>query len=98
MTVLQVDHLAFGYGADILFDDVSFSLALGERLALVAPNGQGKSTLLKLIAGKLTADEGRVLMPKGTRLSYLHQSHEPDPGGTVMDVLLAPFTEARAAR
>jgi ATP-binding cassette subfamily F protein 3 len=98
MTVLQVDHVSFGYGADQLFEDVSFSLAAGERMALVAPNGQGKSTLLKILAGQLNADEGRVLMPKGTRLAYLHQSHEPDPAGTVLDVLLTPFAEARAAR
>jgi ATP-binding cassette subfamily F protein 3 len=98
MTVLQVDHVTFGYGADILFEDVSFSLALGERLALVAPNGQGKSTLLKIIAGDLQPDEGRVLLPKGTRVAYLHQSHEPNPAGTVLDVLLEPFAEARAAR
>ncbi len=98
MTVLQVDHVTFGYGADVLFDDVSFSLALGERLALVAPNGQGKSTLLKLIAGELQTDEGRVLVPKSVRVAYLHQSHEPDAHGTVMDVLLERFVEARAAR
>ena len=98
MTVLQVDHLTFGYGADLLFEDVSFTLAAGERLALVAPNGQGKSTLLKIIAGELTPDEGRVLSPKGARVGYLHQSHEPNPSGTLFDVLMEPFAEARAAR
>jgi ATP-binding cassette, subfamily F, member 3 len=98
MTVLQVDHVSFGYDAETLFEDVSFSLTLGERLALVAPNGQGKSTLLKLIAGTLEPDEGRVLIPKGVRVSYLHQSHEPKAGGTVLDVLLEPFVEARQAR
>ncbi|MBL8681125.1 MAG: ABC-F family ATP-binding cassette domain-containing protein [Myxococcales bacterium] len=98
MTILQVDHVSFSYGADTVFEDVSFALALGEKVALVAPNGQGKSTLLKLIAGELTPDEGRVLVPKGTRVSYLHQSHEPDPDGTVLDALLATFVEAREAR
>jgi ATP-binding cassette subfamily F protein 3 len=98
MTILQVDHLTFSYGADTVFEDVSFTMALGEKLALVAPNGQGKSTLLKLIAGELTPDEGRVLLPKGTRVGYLHQSHEPDPMGTVLDALLATFVEAREAR
>ncbi len=98
MTILQVDHVSFSYGADTVFEDVSFTMALGERLALVAPNGQGKSTLLKLIVGELTPDEGRVLVPKGTRVGYLHQSHEPDPSGTVLDALLATFVEAREAR
>ncbi len=98
MTLLQVDRVSFGYGADVLFEDVSFSLAAGERLALVAPNGQGKSSLLKILAGELAPDEGRVLMPKGTRVGYLHQAIDPDPQGTVGEALMAPFAEARAAR
>jgi ATP-binding cassette subfamily F protein 3 len=98
MTLLQVDRVSFGYGADVLFEDVSFSLAAGERLALVAPNGQGKSSLLKILAGELSPDEGRVLMPKGTRVGYLHQALDPDPKGTVEEALMAPFAEARAAR
>ncbi len=98
MTIVQVDHLSFGYGADVLFEDVSFSLEAGERLALVAPNGQGKTSLLRLISGELTPDDGRVLIPKGTRVGYLRQSHEPDASGQVMDVLMQPFATARAAR
>lgn len=98
MTVLQVDHVSFGYGADVLFEDVSFTLAAGERMALVAPNGQGKSTLLRIIAGEVLPDEGRVLFPKNVRVGYLRQSHEPDASGKVLDVLLAPFAAARAAR
>jgi ATP-binding cassette subfamily F protein 3 len=97
MTVLLVDHLSFSYDVDLVFEDVSFSLLLGEKLALVAPNGQGKSTLLKLITGQLVPDQGRVQIPKDVRVGYLHQSHEPDPSGTVMEALLASFREARAA-
>ncbi len=98
MTIVQVDHVTFGYGADLLFEDVSFTLALGERLALVAPNGQGKTSLLRILAGELNPDEGRVLMPRAVRVGYLHQSHEPDASSTVMEVLMKPFGEARAAR
>jgi ATP-binding cassette subfamily F protein 3 len=98
MTLLQVDHVSFGYGADVLFEDVSFTLGVGERMALVAPNGQGKSTLLRIIAGEVAPDDGRVLLPKSARVGYLRQSHEPDVNGRVLDVLLAPFAEARAAR
>ncbi len=98
MTVLQVDHVSFGYGAEILFEDVSFTLGAGERMALVGPNGSGKSTLLRIIAGEVAPDEGRVLLPKSVRVGYLRQSHEPDVAGRVLDVLLAPFAEARAAR
>jgi ATP-binding cassette subfamily F protein 3 len=76
--LLQVDHLTFGYGADILFSDVSFSLAAGDRLAIVAPNGAGKSTLLRLLVGELKADDGRVVAKKGTHVGYYRQSHELD--------------------
>ncbi|MBI5515528.1 MAG: ABC-F family ATP-binding cassette domain-containing protein [Deltaproteobacteria bacterium] len=96
--MLQVDHVTFGYGADVLFEDVSFTLAAGERMALVAPNGQGKSSLLKIIAGDLRPDEGRVLLPKSTRVGYLRQSHEPEVRGTVLEALMAPFSAAREAR
>ena len=53
MTVLQVADLRFGYAGDTLFENVTFSLALGERAALVAPNGAGKSTLLRIIAKEI---------------------------------------------
>ncbi len=98
MTLLQVDHVSFGYGADILFDDVSFTLLAGERMALVAPNGQGKTSLLRVVSGELAPDEGRVLIPKSARVGHLHQGVDPAPEGTVRDALLAPFVEARAAR
>jgi ATP-binding cassette subfamily F protein 3 len=98
MTIVQVDHVTFGYGVDLLFEDVCFTLAAGERLALVAPNGQGKSSLMRIIASELQPDEGRVLMPRSMRVGYLHQSHEPDPSGTVMEVLMKPFSAARDAR
>ncbi len=98
MTIVQVDHVTFGYGVDLLFEDVCFTLAAGERLALVAPNGQGKSSLMRIIASELQPDEGRVLMPRSMRVGYLHQSHEPDPSGTVMEVLMKPFSAAREAR
>ncbi|MEZ4408763.1 MAG: ABC-F family ATP-binding cassette domain-containing protein [Polyangiales bacterium] len=98
MTIVQVDRVSFAYGADLLFEDVSFTLAAGDRMALVAPNGQGKSTLLRLLTGGLNPDEGRVLVQKGVRVGWLRQSHEPDASGRLIDVLLKPFAEARAAR
>ncbi|MBL8604316.1 MAG: ABC-F family ATP-binding cassette domain-containing protein [Myxococcales bacterium] len=98
MTLLQVDHVSFGYGVDTLFEDVSFSLAAGERLALVAPNGQGKSSLLKLIVGELQPDEGRILLPRSVKVGYLHQGTDPNPRGTVREALLEPFEAAQRAR
>ncbi|MDB5219633.1 MAG: ATPase component of transporter, partial [Myxococcaceae bacterium] len=64
MTVLQVADLRFGYGGDTLFENVTFTLAIGERAALVAPNGAGKSTLLRLLAKEVEPDGGTVVVKK----------------------------------
>jgi ATP-binding cassette subfamily F protein 3 len=94
--LLQVDDLTFGYGAEQLFEGVSFSLSAGDRLALVAPNGQGKSTLLRLIAGELVPDRGRVVRKKDVTVGYYRQSHELDEKAgesDVMDAFLSGFGE-----
>ena len=93
MTVLQVGSLSFGYGANKLFGDVTFSIALGDRVALVAPNGAGKSTLLRLIAGELVPDAGIVTIRKGVTVGYYRQSHELSSEGDVMGAFLSGFRE-----
>jgi ATP-binding cassette subfamily F protein 3 len=98
MTVLQVASLSFGYGANQLFQDVTFSLALGERVALVAPNGAGKSTLLRLLVGELAPDAGAVTIRKGVSTGYYRQSHELPTAGDVMDAFLSSFDEVLSLR
>jgi len=98
MTVLSVSGLGFGYGADKLFQGVTFTLAPGERAALVAPNGAGKSTLLRLIAKELAPDEGSVVVKRGTRVAYVRQSHELPKVGTVLEAFLSGFDELLALR
>ncbi len=91
MTVLEVGRLRFGYGANTLFEEVSFSLALGDRVGLVAPNGSGKSTLLRLMAGELEPDSGSVVRRNEASLGYYRQSHEHVPEGTVLEAFLSEF-------
>src|SRR6185437_4649898 len=98
MTVLEVANLAFGYGADQLFQGVTFSLQAGERAALVAPNGAGKTTLLRLCARELVPDAGSVVVRRGVRVAYARQSHELAPEGTVLDAFLGAFAELLALR
>lgn len=93
MTVLQVSDLSFGYGADKLFQGVSFSLEMGGRAALLAPNGAGKSTLLRLIARELMPDSGAIVVRKGARIAYFRQSHELPPEGSVLDAFLSGFAD-----
>jgi ATP-binding cassette subfamily F protein 3 len=98
MTVLSVADLAFGYGADKLFQGVTFTLEPGQRAALVAPNGAGKSTLLRLIAKELTPDAGSVVIQRGIKVAYERQSHELPPVGTVFEAFLSGFQKVLALR
>ena len=98
MTVLQVGGMRFGYAGDTLFENVTFTLALGERAALVAPNGAGKSTLLRLIAHEIEPDAGSSVIKKGTSFGYYRQSHEVEAHGDVLGAFLSGFTEVLALR
>ena len=71
--MLEVDQLKKSFANDIILEDVSLSVKPKERVALVGRNGTGKSTLLKIIAGSLEADSGRVSVPRGWRIAYLPQ-------------------------
>src|SRR6476659_4469744 len=93
MTVLQVADLRFGYAGDTLFENVTFSLALGERAALVAPNGAGKSTLLRIIAKEIEPDGGSSVIKRETSLAYSRESHELPPEGDVLGAFLSGFRE-----
>src|SRR5438552_8044690 len=72
-TVLTVNSLSKSYVVYPVFSDVTFAVNAGERVALVGPNGVGKSTLLKIIAGLEAASSGSVVKARGTRLVYLPQ-------------------------
>lgn len=71
--MIQVVKLNKSYGHHVLFSDVSFSLGKNERIGLVGRNGHGKTTLLRIIAGTETADEGQIIVPQCYRIGYLTQ-------------------------
>ena len=60
MSILNVEHLSHGFGDRAIFQDVSFRLLKGEHIGLVGANGEGKSTFMSIITGKLQPDEGKV--------------------------------------
>ncbi|MBI2324674.1 MAG: ABC-F family ATP-binding cassette domain-containing protein [Chloroflexi bacterium] len=82
MSVLSVQALAKRYGERLVFSGVSFRLAHGDRVGLVGPNGTGKSTLLRIAAGRDEADEGNVAVARGTRIGLLEQELLADVPGT----------------
>ena len=60
MSILTVEHLSHGFGDRAIFEDVSFRLLKGEHIGLVGANGEGKSTFMSIVTGKLMPDDGRV--------------------------------------
>ena len=74
MSLLHAQGLCLSYADRDLLKEITFSLNIGSRLALVGANGSGKTTLLNILAGKASADKGQVIRRKGLRLSYLPQS------------------------
>lgn len=73
----------------VLYENVDFELSQGQKVAIVAKNGAGKSTLLNIIAGKDTADSGKITFRSGLRVSFLEQTPHYDPESTVYDAFMA---------
>ena len=82
---LDIQHLTKSFGAQVLFDDISFSIAEGQKVGLIAKNGTGKSTLLEVIEGREGYDNGSIIFHNDIRLSYLEQTPKFDPEESVLD-------------
>lgn len=72
-SILQVDNLTKSFGDNVLFHDISFGIAEGQRIGLIAKNGSGKTTLLNILSGKEGYDEGSVVFRRDVRVAYLEQ-------------------------
>ena len=92
MSILNVEHLSHGFGDRAIFQDVSFRLLKGEHIGLVGANGEGKSTFMNIITGKLMPDEGKVEWAKHVRVGYLDQHAVLEKGMTIRDVLKSAFS------
>ena len=91
MSILNVEHLSHGFGDRAIFEDVSFRLLRGEHIGLVGANGEGKSTFMNIVTGKLMPDEGKVEWSRNVRAGYLDQHAALTPGMTIQDVLRSAF-------
>ncbi len=91
MSILNVEHLTHGFGDRAIFNDVSFRLLPGEHIGLVGANGEGKSTFMNIITGKLAPDEGKVEWAKHVRVGYLDQHTALTAGQTIRQVLASAF-------
>lgn len=82
---LDVQHLTKSFGAHVLFEDISFSVAEGQKIGLVAQNGTGKSTLLSILTGAEGYDSGDIIFRRDLRVGYLEQTPKFNPEDTVLD-------------
>ncbi|GAC43324.1 ABC-F family ATP-binding cassette domain-containing protein [Paenibacillus popilliae] len=91
MSILNVERLSHGFGDRAIFKDVSFRLLKGEHIGLIGANGEGKSTFMNIITGKLQPDEGKVEWSKRVRVGYLDQHAVLRKGVMIRDVLRGAF-------
>lgn len=92
MSILNVTNLSHGFGDRAIFNNVSFRLLKGEHIGLIGANGEGKSTFMNIVTGKLMPDEGKVEWAKHVRAGYLDQHTELEAGMTLRSVLQAAFS------
>ena len=85
--LINVRGISKAFGAEPLFQNVSFTVSEGDRIGMIGPNGSGKSTLLRILAGAVQPDEGEIAVRKRLRLSYVEQESEFHPGDTVGSVI-----------
>ena len=91
---LQIENISKSYGPKVLFKGIDFNINEGDKVALIAPNGTGKTSLLKILAGKDSSDSGgKVLFLKDIRIAFLEQDYAYDPGKTIFDQIMGDSVE-----
>ena len=91
MSILNVENLSHGFGDRAIFQNVSFRLLAGEHIGLIGANGEGKSTFMNIITGKLQPDEGKIEWAKNVRVGYLDQHTVLEKGMSIRQVLTSAF-------
>ena len=94
---LQIENISKSYGPKVLFDHIGFNVNEGDKIALIAPNGTGKTSLMRILAGKDKSDSGgQIKFLKDIRIAFLEQEYDYDPEATLLDQILSGsirFTE-----
>ena len=88
-SILQIESLTKSFGDRILFSDISLGVAEGDKIGIIAKNGTGKSTLLRIITGSEDYDSGRITFRSDLRVGYLAQVPQLDPNLSIIDVCLS---------
>lgn len=86
---LQIENISKSYGPKVLFEHIGFNINEGDKIALIAPNGTGKTSLLRILAGKDSSDSGgKIIFLKDIRIAFLEQEYEYDPESTVWNQIM----------
>ena len=93
MSILTVSNLSHGFGDRAIFHNVSFRLLKGEHIGLIGANGEGKSTFMNIITGKLMPDEGKIEWAKNVKVGYLDQHVALTKGMTIRSVLQSAYAD-----
>jgi ATP-binding cassette subfamily F protein uup len=93
--IINAQGISKAFGANPLFQNISFRVSEGDRIGLIGPNGSGKSTLLRILAGDVNPDSGEIAVRKRIRLSYIEQDSTFEPGATVRSVAQSAMERAR---
>jgi ATPase subunit of ABC transporter with duplicated ATPase domains len=96
MALLSLQNLHIAFGGPKLLDGVTLQIEPGERICLVGRNGQGKSTLLKIVSGELEPDKGEIVRSREVRIARLQQTVPQDIQGTVFDLVSKDWNHEHA--
>lgn len=91
MSILTVKNVSHGFGDRAIFEDISFRLLMGEHVALIGANGEGKSTFMSIITNKLMPDDGKIEWSNNVRVGYMDQHVVLEEGKSIKDVLRGAF-------
>ena len=91
--LLTAEHLSINFGMKQLLTDVNFYLNEGDKVGIIGINGTGKSTLLKVLAGAIEADEGRLIRNPNVQVSYLSQNPDMDDNATILEQVFLHFPQ-----
>src|ERR1700680_2519582 len=96
MPIVSVIQVGKSFGAERIFEGVSFQIDEQDRIGLVGPNGAGKTTLLNLLAAREAPDEGNIAPARNMRIGYLTQISDFQPENTLREEMLTVFDQVRA--
>ena len=93
MSICIVENLSHSFAGRVIFENVSFRLNKGEHVALVGANGEGKSTFMNILTGKINPEEGKVTWNKRVKVGYLDQHSVLEKGKTIRDILNSAYED-----